>query len=250
MIDTTGLLKKRFGKLEVLRYCRQDQHCHSIWECRCDCGGVVFVHRSSLTRGLTKSCGCSRGETRRKTHKVIEENEYKHCHVCKNWLPLAGFHKNSEAWDGLQKKCKACDKDLKNSDKFRATHRKYNQRKRKEDSGFRILLNLRDRVSKSLRGKNKSAPTLALLGCSIGFFKKRLEAKFDENMTWNNYGSLWHVDHIKPCAAFDLTDPEQQKACFHYSNLQPMLAKDNLYKNSLYNGVLYRKRLTCETIKT
>lgn len=52
-------------------------------------------------------------------------------------------------------------------------------------------------------------------------------------MTWANYGkSGWHIDHIKPCASFDLSDPDQQKACFHYSNLQPLWAFDNLSKGA------------------
>jgi hypothetical protein len=49
-------------------------------------------------------------------------------------------------------------------------------------------------------------------------------------MTWENYGPVWHVDHIRPCASFDLTDPAQQRECFHFSNLQPLFAAENLAK--------------------
>ena len=48
-------------------------------------------------------------------------------------------------------------------------------------------------------------------------------------MSWENMGE-WHLDHIRPCASFDLTDPDQQRQCFHYSNLQPLWASDNLSK--------------------
>lgn len=52
-------------------------------------------------------------------------------------------------------------------------------------------------------------------------------------MSWDNYGYRgWHIDHIKPCASFDLTDPNQREQCFHFSNLQPMWAKDNLSKGA------------------
>jgi hypothetical protein len=54
--------------------------------------------------------------------------------------------------------------------------------------------------------------------------------RFRPGMTWENYGPVWHVDHIKPCAKFDLTDPDQQRACFHFSNLQPLFADENLRK--------------------
>lgn len=49
-------------------------------------------------------------------------------------------------------------------------------------------------------------------------------------MTWENYGPVWHVDHIRPCASFDLQDPAQQRECFNFKNLQPLFAKENLKK--------------------
>ena len=57
-----------------------------------------------------------------------------------------------------------------------------------------------------------------------------LESKFRDGMTWENYGPFWHVDHIRPWASFDLSDPSQQKLCFHWTNLQPLLATENLAK--------------------
>lgn len=62
--------------------------------------------------------------------------------------------------------------------------------------------------------------------------------QFEPGMTWENYGTEWHVDHIVPCSYFDLTDPEQQRICFNYRNLQPLWAKDNLEKsNSVSDNV-------------
>jgi len=55
---------------------------------------------------------------------------------------------------------------------------------------------------------------------------------------WDNYGSGWHIDHIRPCSSFDLSDEEQQRACFHHSNLQPLWVKDNLEKGSKWEGDL------------
>lgn len=62
-------------------------------------------------------------------------------------------------------------------------------------------------------------------------FKTHLAALFRPGMTWENYG-IWHVDHIKACAKFDLSLPAQQKICFHYSNLQPLWALDNIRKGA------------------
>ena len=95
---------------------------------------------------------------------------------------------------------------------------------------MRLLHGLRNRIRNALKGGAKSAHTVELLGNTIEGAKAHLESHFQPGMTWDNYGA-WHVDHIKPCAAFDLTDPAQQRACFHFTNLQPLWAVDNLKKS-------------------
>ena len=60
--------------------------------------------------------------------------------------------------------------------------------------------------------------------------RKWIESRFQPGMTWENYGD-WHIDHIIPCASFDLTKPEEQLKCFHYTNLQPLWAEDNCRKS-------------------
>lgn len=76
---------------------------------------------------------------------------------------------------------------------------------------------------------------MELIGCDIDYLWKHLIAQFTEGMKVENYGE-WHMDHIKPCASFNLEDEEQQRECFHYSNLQPLWAEDNLSKGDRYNG--------------
>ena len=75
---------------------------------------------------------------------------------------------------------------------------------------------------------------MELCGCSLDELKAWLEKQFIENMNWENR-SLWHVDHIRPCASFDLTDIEQQKQCFHFTNLQPLWAADNFKKGAKWS---------------
>ncbi len=88
------------------------------------------------------------------------------------------------------------------------------------------------KINYSLRGKRKFARTMELTGCSAEYLKKYLETKFKKGMTWENHGRKgWHIDHIKPCASFDLSNLRQQKKCFHYKNLQPLWAEENLRKN-------------------
>lgn len=105
--------------------------------------------------------------------------------------------------------------------------------RRKNDPYFKVTHNLRSRIWSMLRpvGAKKSATTLNLLGCSLRFFKAWIELKMKPGMSWKNYGKNgWHVDHKRPCASFDLLSPEDQKKCFHYSNLQPLWWWENLSK--------------------
>lgn len=79
----------------------------------------------------------------------------------------------------------------------------------------------------------KSDSTIALLGCTVGELIKHFESLFQPGMTWDNHGKNgWHIDHKTPCAAFDLTKEEEQRKCFHYTNLQPLWAFDNLSKGA------------------
>ena len=85
------------------------------------------------------------------------------------------------------------------------------------------------------------------MGCTIPYLKKYLESQFNEGMTWENHGENgWHIDHIKPCAAFDLTKPEEQKKCFHYTNLQPLWGNENHEKYSWYKGKVYHHKKTLD----
>jgi hypothetical protein len=106
---------------------------------------------------------------------------------------------------------------------------KYSRKRRKTDIQFKLAHNLRNRILKVLKGTNKSKSTFKLLGCSLNELKQHLENKFTKGMNWNNYGR-WEIDHIRPCASFDLSKPEEQLKCFHYTNLQPLWEKDNQEK--------------------
>lgn len=96
----------------------------------------------------------------------------------------------------------------------------------------KIAHNLRSRIRKTLRDKYNIQSTEKLLGISFEEFKKHLESKFHSNMSWENYGNYWHIDHIIPCNFFDLTNQEHIKLCFNFRNTQPMLAAENISKSN------------------
>lgn len=101
----------------------------------------------------------------------------------------------------------------------------------------RLGRNLRKRVRDAIKQRKPSCKkfgsTFELLGCSVSEVRLHLEKQFQPGMSWDNYGSgddRWSIDHIIPVIAFDLTDSFQQKACFHYTNLQPLWCLENSRK--------------------
>ena len=108
----------------------------------------------------------------------------------------------------------------------------YADKRYKGDECFRIVQNLRTRMRLALNNSNKADTTQNLLGCTTEELKAHLESQFTDGMSWDNYGmNGWHIDHIIPCSSFDMLDPEEQRECFHYTNLQPLWAEDNLRKS-------------------
>jgi hypothetical protein len=120
---------------------------------------------------------------------------------------------------------------------FKIYYAKYPERK--------IIRNLMTKLNKLVKGKLKALHCADLVGCDIMFFKEHIASQFKEGMSWDNYGfgdDKWHIDHIRPCESFDIHDPEQQRQCFYWTNLQPLWQPENISKNSKYNGVLIRKK--------
>jgi hypothetical protein len=110
---------------------------------------------------------------------------------------------------------------------------KYLKNKLKTDYNYKLIHTIRVRIKDVLRGHSKSDSTINMLGCTINELWKHLESTFKPGMTKENHG-LWHVDHIIPCSSFDLSKPEEQAKCFHYSNLQALWAHENLSKGDKF----------------
>lgn len=122
-----------------------------------------------------------------------------------------------------------------NPEKRRQTIRANKRRKLATDPIYRLVHYIRCQVRDALRHQKtrKVNRTLELLGTTKEGLKAHLEKQFQPGMSWDNHSQFgWHIDHIRPCASFDLTDPAQQRACFHYTNLQPLWWLDNQRKYS------------------
>ena len=117
----------------------------------------------------------------------------------------------------------------------RATKKISIKKRYARDPNAKLASLIRDRIYKALINFYKSSSSIELLGCSIDECRKYLESKFLKGMSWKNKGE-WHIDHIVPISSFDLNKPEEQSKCFHYTNLQPLWAIDNLKKGAKYDA--------------
>lgn len=129
--------------------------------------------------------------------------------------------------------------------KYLNYQREYANNRRQIDINFKLSGYMRSSISMRLKKINcaNHETTEKLLGCNYDVLRSHLEYLFLPGMTWDNYGrgeGKWSIDHIKPCAFFNLIDPEQQKLCFHYTNLQPMWSVENSSKHSFYEGKRYK----------
>jgi len=142
--------------------------------------------------------------------------------------------KNKKRYYANQEECQAKARDRynkSNPDLRRIVKNKYYHKKRKNDPCDKIRRNLSRRIRDFIKKDNTT--TKDLLGCSFEEFREYLESLFLNGMSWENYGVHgWHIDHIIPCDSFELSNPEQAERCFHFSNLQPLWAKDNIKKSN------------------
>jgi len=180
----------------------------------------------------------------------------KKCGKCGKELPLDQFYKKKFSCGsiGYRAECKYCTKAMatrwarenpekirerdarsykNNTKKHRARCSHYIRNRRAIDPEFKLITNTRRAINKALGRNTKSAHTEELLGCSIEYLRHHLENRFTEGMTWENYGrNGWHIDHIIPLSYFDFADPDQQKRAWHYTNLRPLWASDNIKKGN------------------
>jgi hypothetical protein len=207
-----------------------------------------FEKRSASKDGHNASCKACRSnyDTQRKEQrKKYNEDYYKNNggrQYSRDYYHKNQEHRRQYSRDYYKKNREA---RLQYSKDYSKNNRKaineYIKNKSDKDINFKLNRRIRATINTEInrnRNKNtKSYKTLELLGCSISEARSYLESKFLEGMSWDNHGLKgWHIDHIKPLASFDLTDPEQQKQAFHYTNLQPLWWRENLQKGSRWQN--------------
>jgi hypothetical protein len=211
---------------------------------------ITEFHKGNDIDGLRFECKeCRKKDTAeyyKKNKEKILKNTKKYYKVHKK--EYLEYNKNYYLLNKYKISEKIKDYYLKHKTEIDEYRKKYHQEHRKEilektkqkrtqrriyDIHFKIMCNLRKRIWDALKHNYKSSSTMKLVGCSIEQLKYHLESQFKPGMTWVNYGN-WHIDHIRPCASFDLSKPSEQCKCFHYTNLQPLWAEENLRKSDIY----------------
>lgn len=194
-------------------------------------GGRTFCSKKCKTRDLNKN--------KLIKHVYIDGVECKYCSHCKVPKLLIEFSPDKRSTDRKTSWCLFC----MNKHALIRIHTPEGRKKRLEYKKNRLKTNkkvyvkeaLSHRITNTLKrlGQKKTARTFELLGCSWDELIRHLEGNFKEGMSWENRGIKgWHIDHILPCTSFNLTDVEEQKKCFHYTNLQPLWWYDNLKKSN------------------
>jgi hypothetical protein len=173
------------------------------------------------------------------------------CRFCQNQIPFLKFFRNHSIKYCLEKCSHRALAENRKSDPNKAAaykvirkntylKRQLNGKNTREKREYyqnniqaRIAKNLRARLYLAVKkqGGKKSATTMELVGTDWPTLSAWIQSKFQHGMAWNNYG-LWHIDHIKACVRFDLTKSDQQRACFHYKNLQPLWETENIKKGA------------------
>lgn len=217
-----------------------------VFEKQClDCG--EWLQRTLLEKG-SKRCTPCYEKTIPST--MIDDKPCRQCVSgrCKNWVPVESNFRTCERCRDARKSSRNREKANKGeeayynekTDKAKAWHARNHEHRRasmkdkyQTDIGFKMKVILRGRLSvalKTQRGTKKDS-ACDLISCSIDDLIEHLQSQFKDGMTISNHGE-WHIDHIVPCSSFDLTNEEEQRLCFHFLNLQPLWASENLKKSA------------------
>ena len=183
--------------------------------------------------GVTSVCKSCKRAYREENKEAISVQKRTHYEQNKDVV----LEKNREYYNENKETISVQHHEYYNENKEKLIQNGVNYRRIRlaEDPLFRLIHNMRTRVNHAIKANSgeKAEKTMELLGCSVQHVRDHLESQFTEGMTWETQGE-WHVDHIRPCASFDLEDPEEQKKCFHWTNLQPLWALDNLRKGAKF----------------
>lgn len=216
--------------------------------CNTEKKGTEFAYSSLICKK------CTSERDKESNNRPALDASPKTCSKCEKEQPANQFRHRSRTCLTCEKerlyewrkenpeKFKAVCKRYRDKEDYRDKQNKYKRDKYSTDTCYRLETLYRTRVRGFIKGGVKGkAKYEKMLGCSWDTLRDWLESNFAEGMTWENYGTQWHVDHTMPCAIFDFTNEENVKACFNWSNLAPMFGSENMSKSDKVNMSLVAK---------
>lgn len=159
-------------------------------------------------------------------HKAHKTGYASQCKSCRSVYTLKYYNDNRETI-----KSKSMEQYRKDKPAAKIRMAAYNKSRIKTDLLYKLTRNLRNRLYYALSFKEwkKNTHFAEYIGCSLEELKVHLEVQFKPGMTWDNYGK-WHIDHIVPLSSAK-TEEDMYRLC-HYTNLQPLCARENLIKGN------------------
>jgi len=122
--------------------------------------------------------------------------------------------------------------NIENREQIQKRQTAQHKERRKTDPKYKMSIVLRNRFRKFYKGINKNS-FVELIGCSYINYIKWVEFNFDSNMTWENHGDIWHIDHVLLCCLFNHEDKNEREICFNWKNTRPLLTKKNLSRKKI-----------------
>ena len=111
--------------------------------------------------------------------------------------------------------------------------------KRRNNINIRLIETIKSRINIGLRKNNQIKNNkIKYLGCPIDKYKQHLEKQFYPEMTWENYGGIWEIDHKIPISKFDLTEEKNIYKAFNYKNTQPLFKTTEIARSFGYNDIV------------
>jgi len=207
--------------------------------CKKEKSALEFYKKIKTKDGLDYACKCCIKIISEKRHDYYKETNFKNnndlvkkCSVCKSLKNRDEFFKSNRYKTGLESRCKICS--------IKKCNIRHSERL-KTDGLYALKTRFRACISKAMQrnGYSKKSKTQELLGCSWQQFKEHIEKQFVDGMSWDKLKEI-HIDHKVPLATAKTY--EDVVRLNHYTNLQPLWAKDNIRKSNKLNYVIQEKQ--------
>ena len=173
-----------------------------------------------------------KSERNRKQKKYKNDSQYRESRLIK---VNTRYHSHSPQ---EKREISRKNRAARDPNELKKYHREYFAERIKSDLNFLLISNLRTLTKGAIKrgGTETEAKTIELIGCSLEKCRKHIEEQFDEKMNWENWDRKgWHLDHIRPCISFNLSEEKQQYVCFNWRNLRPLWWDKNINKKDKYD---------------